>query len=86
MFKITRQEYVNFIVNLKGLNEKEAVIINKMIELDTVDRNKIAEALDMNLKVVSNYKSKLKKNLLINDKKVNKIFNLNKIVIDVSNT
>lgn len=86
MFKITRQEYVNFIVNLKGLNEKEAVIINKMIELDTVDRNKIAEALDMNLKVVSNYKSKLKKNLLINDKEVNKIFNLNKIVIDVSNT
>jgi len=86
MFKITRQEYVNFIVNLKGLNEKEAVIINKMIELDTVDRNKIAEALDMNLKVVSNYKSKLKKNLLINDKEVNKIFNLDKIVIDVSNT
>lgn len=86
MFKITRQEYVNFIVNLKGLNEKEAVIINKMIELNTVDRNKIAEALDMNLKVVSNYKSKLKKNLLINDKEVNKIFNLNKIVIDVSNT
>lgn len=86
MFKITRQEYVNFIVNLKGLNEKEAVIINKMIELDTVDRNKIAEALDMNLKVVSNYKSKLKKNLLINDKEVNKIFNLDKILIDVSNT
>lgn len=65
---ITRLQYLQLLSKIYNITNKEALVLDAIIKYGT-DRRLLAEILDINIRVISNYKSKFRKiGLIKNDK------------------
>lgn len=82
---VTRLQYLKMLGTVINLKNKEIEILDCMLNNNTTDRNEIATILDMDVRVVSNYKTSLVNKKVIIDDKVNGMVTLNKLQLNVSN-
>lgn len=81
---ITKQEYIKILGVLLDLKQKEIDVLECMLDNDTTDRNVISEKLELDVRVVSNYKTKLVKKKLIKDDIINPMVKLDKLILNVN--
>ncbi|NJL79174.1 MAG: hypothetical protein HC917_10580 [Richelia sp. SM2_1_7] len=66
---VTRLQYLQLLSKIYNITNKEALVLDAIIKYGT-DRRLLSEILDINIRVISNYKSKFRKMGLIKNDKV----------------
>lgn len=79
---ITRLQYLQLLSKIYNITNKETLVLDAIIKYGT-NRRLLSEILDINIRVISNYKSKFRKIGLIKNDKIFPLLLVNEIKLNI---